>query len=115
MRINTSKTYTNDEIFETLKREFDFPGMYVHKALIGGATTRIPSHVGYGGVGDSGGYEYFDIMVYASKNKIDVSVSQRVPLVIRQKIIEDFYPKQDIPSELELMEKIVSGCTRLFP
>ena len=112
MRINTSKTYTNEEIFEALKREFDFPGMYVYKALIGGATTRIPSHKGYGDA-ETGGDAYFDIMVYASKNKIDISVSQRIPLVIRQKIIEDFYPKQN--NSNELMKKVASECIRLFP
>ena len=110
--IKTNKIYTNEEIFETLKRENDFKGIYTHKALFEGVSTRIPSHTADVVAEDTRAEDcFFDIKVLYRKGKIEISESERVPFIMGR-INDDDYHKGENPG---LFVKIVSECKRLFP
>ena len=109
--VKTSKTYTGQEIFETLTRETDFKGMFTYKPLIGGLTVCIPSHKETGeGFSD---YSYHAITVCPYKSKL-VIVPNNISILNRSKINQDDYPDFHSVDMIALLQRVVSECTRLF-
>jgi len=119
--IKTNKTYSNEEIFETLKRETGFEGMFLEmpffRRIFGGsAVIHIPSHKKqlFGlDLPSAWEWEYYNIEVSANANKGTINIAH-VGISSKKDTAEADYYTAHKNYDKELFDKVVDECARLF-